>query len=303
MPRSTVKDEFVINYLKDTTDFNHVYPDIPFERGVNVTTQQHDIITKYLKNLDKEPHLRKYNFAIKAPRRCGKTTLFTRLIPLMEKKIKLLDHDVVTGKQTEQAKMRILIAAMTFKKIKSLYWEPLLHFSKKVGLGYRPYGGEGEDIITPKGTLIHFRSLRDKNTIDLLRGEKFILSLIDEAQSVTDKVFLDLPAALKAALTDYGGTNIITGTEAKVPFGFWYDISQGNRGYEVDNLIGTATVPERRIEAAVRGAFDLTPAGIIRRFDLRRPIYRQTAVYGHFGRDRFPWERTDAAESLAAAAG
>ena len=66
---------------------------------------------------------------------------------------------------------------------------------------------------------------------------------------------------------------------------------------------GTATVPERRIEAAVRGAFDLTPAGIIRRFDLRRPIYRQTAVYGHFGRDRFPWERTDAAESLAAAAG
>ncbi len=66
---------------------------------------------------------------------------------------------------------------------------------------------------------------------------------------------------------------------------------------------GTATVPERRIEAAVRDAFDLTPAGIIRHFDLRRPIYRQTAVYGHFGRDRFPWERTDAAERLAAAAG
>ena len=54
---------------------------------------------------------------------------------------------------------------------------------------------------------------------------------------------------------------------------------------------------------AGEGAFDLTPAGIIRRFDLRRPIYRQTAVYGHFGRDRFPWERTDAAAPLAAAAG
>ena len=66
---------------------------------------------------------------------------------------------------------------------------------------------------------------------------------------------------------------------------------------------GTAAVPEHRIEAAVRDAFDLTPAGIIRRFDLRRPIYRETAVYGHFGRDRFPWERTDAAERLAAAAG
>ena len=66
---------------------------------------------------------------------------------------------------------------------------------------------------------------------------------------------------------------------------------------------GTAAVPERRIEAAVRDAFDMTPAGIIRRFDLRRPIYRQTAVYGHFGRDGFPWERTDAADRLAAAAG
>ena len=66
---------------------------------------------------------------------------------------------------------------------------------------------------------------------------------------------------------------------------------------------GTAAVPERRIEAAVCDAFDMTPAGIIRRFDLRRPIYRQTAVYGHFGRDGFPWERTDAADRLAAAAG
>ena len=236
MPRASVKDDFIINYLKDITDLHHVYPDIPFKRGVNVTTEQHDIITKYLNNLDKPAHLRKYNYCIKAPRRCGKTTLFTRLIPLIEKKIKLLDYDVVTGEKTERAKMRILIAAMTFKKIKSLYWEPLLHFSQKVGLGYRPFGGEGEDIITPKGTLIHFRSLRDKNTIDLLRGEKFILSLIDEAQSVTDKVFLELPSALKAALTDYGGMNIITGTEAKVPFGFWYDVSQGGRGYEVDNL-------------------------------------------------------------------
>ena len=66
---------------------------------------------------------------------------------------------------------------------------------------------------------------------------------------------------------------------------------------------GTAATPERRIEKAVLDAFDLTPAGIIRRFDLRRPIYRPTAVYGHFGRDEFPWERTDAADRLAVAAG
>ncbi len=66
---------------------------------------------------------------------------------------------------------------------------------------------------------------------------------------------------------------------------------------------GTATVPEQRIESAVRTAFDLTPAGITAGLDLRRPIFRQTAAYGHFGRDGFSWERTDAAERLAAAAG
>ena len=66
---------------------------------------------------------------------------------------------------------------------------------------------------------------------------------------------------------------------------------------------GTATVPEQRIESAVRTAFDLTPAGITAGLDLRRPIFRQTAAYGHFGRDGFSWEQTDAAERLAAAAG
>jgi len=65
---------------------------------------------------------------------------------------------------------------------------------------------------------------------------------------------------------------------------------------------GTARVPEQRIEAAIRATFDLTPAGITSELDLRRPIFRQTAAYGHFGRDGFSWERTDAADRLAACA-
>jgi S-adenosylmethionine synthetase len=50
----------------------------------------------------------------------------------------------------------------------------------------------------------------------------------------------------------------------------------------------------------VRQHFDLRPAAIIHNLDLRRPIYRQTAAYGHFGRDdlQLPWERTDHAEAL-----
>jgi S-adenosylmethionine synthetase len=55
----------------------------------------------------------------------------------------------------------------------------------------------------------------------------------------------------------------------------------------------------------VKRHFDLRPAAIIRDLDLLRPIYRQTAAYGHFGRDDLdvPWERTDRAEALAADAG
>ncbi|MGH7404536.1 MAG: methionine adenosyltransferase domain-containing protein, partial [Candidatus Methylomirabilales bacterium] len=55
----------------------------------------------------------------------------------------------------------------------------------------------------------------------------------------------------------------------------------------------------------VRKHFELTPAAILKVLDLRRPIYRQTAVYGHFGRTEpdFTWERTDRAEHLAREAG
>jgi len=60
----------------------------------------------------------------------------------------------------------------------------------------------------------------------------------------------------------------------------------------------TASVPEQKIEDAVKKLFDLTPSGIIKMLDLRRPIYRKTASYGHFGRSEFPWEKTDKAEEL-----
>jgi S-adenosylmethionine synthetase len=68
---------------------------------------------------------------------------------------------------------------------------------------------------------------------------------------------------------------------------------------------GTETVPVDRIQDAVLGVFDLRPAAIIRDLDLLRPIYSQTAAYGHFGRELpdFTWERTDRVEALQNAAG
>jgi S-adenosylmethionine synthetase len=68
---------------------------------------------------------------------------------------------------------------------------------------------------------------------------------------------------------------------------------------------GTEKVAVAAIEAAVKEVFDLRPGAIIRDLDLRRPIYRKTAAYGHFGRSDkdFTWERTDRADALAEAAG
>ncbi|MEM1248704.1 MAG: methionine adenosyltransferase [Acidobacteriota bacterium] len=66
---------------------------------------------------------------------------------------------------------------------------------------------------------------------------------------------------------------------------------------------GTGKVSDRVLEDLVREHFELSPKGIIDHLQLRRPIYRQTASYGHFGRDGFSWEETDHAEALASAAG
>jgi S-adenosylmethionine synthetase len=66
---------------------------------------------------------------------------------------------------------------------------------------------------------------------------------------------------------------------------------------------GTGTVPDEQLEAAVKTVFRLTPSGIIESLDLARPIYRQTAAYGHFGRNGIDlsWERTDQVAALRAA--
>jgi S-adenosylmethionine synthetase len=75
-------------------------------------------------------------------------------------------------------------------------------------------------------------------------------------------------------------------------------------GFYVD-CFGTESIPVATIQKAVQEVFDLRPAAIIRDLDLLRPIYAQTAAYGHFGRELpdFTWERTDRVDALKAAAG
>lgn len=66
------------------------------------------------------------------------------------------------------------------------------------------------------------------------------------------------------------------------------------------DTFGTGKLNDEKLVAIIRENFDLRPAGIIKMLDLRRPIYKQTAAYGHFGRNdlNLPWEKTDKAESL-----
>ena len=71
------------------------------------------------------------------------------------------------------------------------------------------------------------------------------------------------------------------------------------------NTFGTNKIPENKIEELVRKNFDMKPSGIISQLDLKRPIYKKTAAYGHFGRNEpeFTWEKTDKSETLKQSAG
>ena len=69
------------------------------------------------------------------------------------------------------------------------------------------------------------------------------------------------------------------------------------------STFGTGKTPDEKIEKVVAEVFDLTPHGIITTLNLLRPIYRETASYGHFGRDGFSWEKTDKVEAIKAKLG
>ena len=102
----------------------------------------------------------------------------------------------------------------------------------------------------------------------------------------------------------YIAKNIVAaGLAKKAEVQLAYDIGVANPVSVRVDTFGTATVAESKLEAAVRDLFDLRPAGIIQMLDLKRPIYRQTAAYGHMGRTDvdLPWEKLDKVDALKAA--
>ena len=107
-----------------------------------------------------------------------------------------------------------------------------------------------------------------------------------------------------AYMARYVAKNIVAaGLAKKCQIQLAYAIGVARPVSVLIDTFGTGTVSDEAIAAAVERIFDLRPTAIIRALDLRRPIYRQTAAYGHFGRTDvdLPWEHTDKAEELKAA--
>ncbi|WP_294551011.1 methionine adenosyltransferase [uncultured Pseudoflavonifractor sp.] len=121
------------------------------------------------------------------------------------------------------------------------------------------------------------------------------------AFSGKDPTKVDRSAAYMAR---YVAKNVVAaGLAKKCQIELAYAIGVAHPVSVLIDTFGTGTVSDEALSAAVSKVFDLRPTAIIRKLDLRRPIYRQTAAYGHFGRTDvdLPWERTDMTEALKAA--
>ena len=109
-----------------------------------------------------------------------------------------------------------------------------------------------------------------------------------------------------AYMSRYIAKNIVAAGLAKrceVQVAYAIGISQPVSFYI--ETFGTGKIPDEQIAEVAKKVFDIRPGAMIKALDLRRPIYRKTACYGHFGREDpdFTWERTDLAESLKKEAG
>ena len=121
------------------------------------------------------------------------------------------------------------------------------------------------------------------------------------AYSGKDPTKVDRSASYAAR---YAAKNLVaSGLCDRVEIQLSYAIGVAKPTSVMIDTFGTAKVPEDVLSAAVRKVFDFRPAGIIKMLDLRRPIYKQTSAYGHFGRTDIdlPWEHTDRAEDLKTA--
>ena len=131
-----------------------------------------------------------------------------------------------------------------------------------------------------------------------LTGRKIIVDTYGGAFSGKDCTKVDRSAAYAAR---YAAKNIVAaGLADKCEIQLSYAIGVAQPTSVMVDTFGTGKLSDEKITEIVRENFDLRPAGIIKMLDLRRPIYKQTAAYGHFGRNDLdlPWEKLDKVDAL-----
>jgi S-adenosylmethionine synthetase len=164
-----------------------------------------------------------------------------------------------------------------------------------------------EVLVNPTGTFVIGGPVGDAG----LTGRKIIVDTYGGAArhgggafSGKDPSKVDRSAAYAAR---WVAKNVVaSGAAARCEVQVAYAIGVAHPVSVMVETFGTATVDPSAIATAVREVFDLRPAAIISHLDLRRPIYKRTAAYGHFGRtdaDGFTWERTDRVDELKSALG
>ena len=172
-----------------------------------------------------------------------------------------------------------------------------------------PEGMAGKDLkifVNPTGRFVIGGPQGDAG----LTGRKIIVDTYGGmgrhgggAFSGKDPTKVDRSAAYAAR---YAAKNVVAaGLAERVEIQVAYAIGVAHPLSVNVETFGTGRIPDSRIADLVLQNFDLRPGAIIRDLGLRQPIYRKTAAYGHFGRDdvQFPWEKTDKADALRAAAG
>lgn len=165
------------------------------------------------------------------------------------------------------------------------------------------YGFDGEQVphiyINPTGSFV----IGGPNGDTGLTGRKIIVDTYGGyfshgggAFSGKDPTKVDRSAAYMAR---YMAKNLVAaGLASKVQVQLAYAIGVAEPvSVRVDSY-GTGVIPDEKMEELLRKTCDLTPAGIIRKLDLRRPVYAPTAAQGHFGVNNYTWEQTDLAETL-----
>ena len=184
------------------------YAPLPRVVGVDVTEEQNQAIDFFFSKDEGTKKDRDFFYCLGGARRAGKTEVMSRVILIMEERIKIGDF---------------FLGAMDIEKVKSLYWNRIMELSSRYGYGFTE-NKSSSMILTPAGNRIFFKSIRDKRVIEWARGEKFKFALIDEAQTAVDDNLHELiEYSLGPAMSDLGGKIVLAGTPPAVHKGIWYE--------------------------------------------------------------------------------